>query len=110
LEGIETADLDFESLSSLAKKTQVLISTVGPYTKLGEPVIEACAKNGTHYVDWYEAPLMQKCLADTSSTGEIPWVKRMIGKYELEAKANGAIVSTPSLHTQYAYMFIYYAR
>ncbi|KAI9773569.1 MAG: hypothetical protein M1840_006843 [Geoglossum simile] len=75
--GIETADLDPESLSSLAKKTHVLISTIGPYTKLGEPVIEACVKNGTHYLD---------------CTGEIPWVKRMIGKYELEAEASGAII------------------
>ncbi|KAI9780050.1 MAG: hypothetical protein M1839_007032 [Geoglossum umbratile] len=75
--GIETADLNFESLSSLAKKTHVLISTVGPYTTLGEPVVEACVKNGTHYLD---------------CTGEIPWVKRMIEKYDTEAKANGAII------------------
>ncbi|KAH0537000.1 hypothetical protein FGG08_006172 [Glutinoglossum americanum] len=75
--GIEIADLNFESLSALAKKTCVVITTVGPYSKLGEPVIEACVKNSTHCLD---------------CSGEIPWISEMIKKYDLEAKANGAII------------------
>jgi short subunit dehydrogenase-like uncharacterized protein len=55
-----------------------LISTVGPFIRYGTAVVEACAVNGTHYVD---------------STGEITWVKEMVDKYHKTAKANGAIVS-----------------
>ncbi|KAJ5268893.1 hypothetical protein N7505_004651 [Penicillium chrysogenum] len=40
-------------------------------------VVEACAVNGTHYVD---------------VTGETPWVKSIIDKYHETAKANGAIM------------------
>ncbi|KAH0566133.1 hypothetical protein GP486_000463 [Trichoglossum hirsutum] len=93
--GIESADLNFESLSALAKKARLIITTVGPYAKLGEPVIEACVKNGTHYVDWYSfisTLEVEHRLADVLSTGEIPWVKEMIKKYDSEAKANGAII------------------
>ena len=51
--GIEVASLATEDLDSLARKTQVLINTVGPYYRYGTPVVEACAKNGTHYLDVY---------------------------------------------------------
>jgi short subunit dehydrogenase-like uncharacterized protein len=37
----------------LARKTKVIIATVGPYQDFGEPMLAACAKNGTHYLDWY---------------------------------------------------------
>lgn len=46
-------------------------------------MVEACAKNGTHYVD---------------STGEIPWVKDIIEKYHDTAHENGAIVRTSPEH------------
>ena len=58
------------------KKTRVLINTVGPYHLYSSPVVEACAKNGTHYLD---------------VTGESPWVLEMIEKYHDIAKANHAI-------------------
>lgn len=38
-------------LTELASKTTVLISTVGPYTRYGDFVIDACSEHGTHYVD-----------------------------------------------------------
>jgi short subunit dehydrogenase-like uncharacterized protein len=50
--GIETADLKKEQLDALAKKAQLIITTVGPYALYGEPVVAACAENGTHYLDW----------------------------------------------------------
>ena len=59
------------------KKTRVLINTIGPYHLYSSPVVEACAKNGTHYLD---------------VTGESPWVLEMIEKYHDIAKANHAIV------------------
>lgn len=51
--GIETAALTTEDLNRLARKTRLLINTVGPYHLYSTPVVEACAKNGTHYLDVY---------------------------------------------------------
>lgn len=73
----EVCSLDPTELDRLAKKTFVLISTVGPYGKYGEHAFKACAENGTHYVD---------------VTGEVPFVHRMITKYEATAKASGAMM------------------
>ncbi|MGM8899885.1 saccharopine dehydrogenase NADP-binding domain-containing protein, partial [Psychrobacter sp. 1Y4] len=42
---------DSASLDEMTKQTQVIISTVGPYLKYGEPLIKSCAENGTDYVD-----------------------------------------------------------
>ncbi|MCJ1438619.1 hypothetical protein MMC27_008009 [Xylographa pallens] len=75
--GVEIASLGPEDLDVLAKKTKLLITTVGPFHKYGSPVVEACARNGTHYVD---------------STGETPWVLEMINKYHDIAQANSAII------------------
>ncbi|KAK0838132.1 hypothetical protein LTR03_012247 [Friedmanniomyces endolithicus] len=75
--GIETAQLEKHQLVELAKKTAVLISTVGPYHKNGTVVVEACAETGTHYLD---------------CTGEVPWVYDMIHTYDDMAKRTGAIV------------------
>jgi len=44
-------DLKKEDMHTLAKKTRVMINCVGPYELYGEPVLEACASNGTHYLD-----------------------------------------------------------
>ncbi|KAK4192111.1 Saccharopine dehydrogenase-like oxidoreductase [Podospora australis] len=74
---IEIANLSDADLSSLAKKTYILISTVGPYSRLGEHAFKACAENGTHYLD---------------VTGEVPWVSKMIQKYESTAKSSGALM------------------
>lgn len=73
---VEVADVNSdESVTALAKKAYVIITSVGPYCMYGEGLFKACAENGTHYVD---------------CTGEFPWVHRMINKYEKTAKASGA--------------------
>lgn len=74
---IEIAQLEKSDLVELAKKTRVLITTVGPYHKYGTVVVEACAETGTHYLD---------------VTGEVPWVYDMIQKYHTAAKKTGAIM------------------
>ncbi|KAI9801085.1 MAG: hypothetical protein M1833_002953 [Piccolia ochrophora] len=74
---VEVAGLNKSELDALARKTRLIIATVGPYAIYGTPVFEACATNGTHYLD---------------VTGEIPWVSEMIQKYHETAKANGAIM------------------
>tara|TARA_R110002003_G_scaffold116_28_gene10312 strand:- start:10145 stop:11257 length:1113 start_codon:yes stop_codon:yes gene_type:complete len=77
ISGIETCELKKDQLELLAKKTTLIISTVGPFMFYGEPVLAACANNGTHYLD---------------STGEVPWVYDMIAKYDALAKQNRSII------------------
>lgn len=66
---------DADSLNEMAEQAQVIISTVGPYLKYGEPLIKACAENGTDYVDL---------------TGEALFIKDMLDKYQQTAKDSGA--------------------
>ena len=66
---------DPASLDDMTKQTQVIISTVGPYLKYGEPLIKSCAENGTDYVDL---------------TGEAIFIKDMMDKYQDTAKQSGA--------------------
>lgn len=49
--GVEVANLTPNDLDVLTKKTRLLLNTVGPYHLYSSPVVEACAKNGTHYLD-----------------------------------------------------------
>ncbi|MFC6154165.1 saccharopine dehydrogenase family protein [Nocardioides yefusunii] len=62
-------------LEELVQSTAVLVTTVGPYLELGEPVVKACATHGTHYLDL---------------TGEPEFVDRMFDLYDDVARASGA--------------------
>lgn len=42
---------DPAALTAMAAATRVLVTTVGPYARYGLPVVEACARAGTHYAD-----------------------------------------------------------
>ncbi|KAI5928429.1 saccharopine dehydrogenase [Camillea tinctor] len=75
--GIEICNLNDAELLALAKKTFILITTVGPYSRYGEHAFKACAETGTHYID---------------CTGEVVWHMQMIGKYEAAAKKSGALL------------------
>ncbi|MGP4970524.1 saccharopine dehydrogenase family protein [Psychrobacter aquimaris] len=66
---------DKDSLDEMTKQTQVIISTVGPYLKYGEPLIKSCTTHGTDYVDL---------------TGEAIFIKDMMDKYQDAAKQSGA--------------------
>ena len=66
---------DADSLNALCRQSRVVISTVGPYLLYGEPMIKACAENGTDYCDL---------------TGEAYWIKLMIDKYQATAEQSGA--------------------
>lgn len=66
---------DDAALATLAASTKVVISTVGPYLKHGEPLVKACANAGTHYADL---------------TGEPEFVDSMWLKYHETAKRSGA--------------------
>jgi len=69
--------LNIVDLVNLASKTRVLLNTVGPYHIYCTPVVEACARNGTHYLD---------------VTGEVPWVREMIQKFDGIARSTKAIM------------------
>jgi short subunit dehydrogenase-like uncharacterized protein len=71
-----TADAgDPASIEAMAARTRVVLTTVGPYSLYGEPLVAACAKVGTDYVDL---------------TGETLFMHRMINAHEAAAKASGA--------------------
>jgi short subunit dehydrogenase-like uncharacterized protein len=66
---------DEEALATIAARTRVICSTVGPFARYGSPLVAACAAAGTDYCD---------------ITGEVQWVRRMIDAHEERARATGA--------------------
>jgi short subunit dehydrogenase-like uncharacterized protein len=59
----------------LVQNTRVVASTTGPFELYGSPIVEACAKYGTHYAD---------------ITGEVNWSKHMKLAWEATSKRTGA--------------------
>ncbi|MEU8128150.1 saccharopine dehydrogenase NADP-binding domain-containing protein [Micromonospora sp. NPDC049049] len=71
-----TADVtDAESLRVVAESARVVASTVGPYIHHGEPLVGACARAGTDYLD---------------ITGEPEFVDLMYVRHHAEAARTGA--------------------
>ncbi len=66
---------DERSLRDVAEATRVVVTTVGPYIRYGEPLVAACAAAGTDYVDL---------------TGEPEFVDRMWLGYHDQAAQSGA--------------------
>jgi short subunit dehydrogenase-like uncharacterized protein len=66
---------DAGSLADVAARGRVVITTVGPYVQHGEPLVAACARAGTDYVDL---------------TGEPEFVDRMYVEHHAEAVRSGA--------------------
>lgn len=64
-----------ETLDAMVARTKAVVTTVGPYQLYGEPLVAACAKAGTDYVDL---------------CGEPAWMRQMIDKYGEAAKESGA--------------------
>jgi short subunit dehydrogenase-like uncharacterized protein len=82
------------TLSAMAKRTRVVVTTVGPYTKYGLPLVAACAEAGTDYADL---------------TGETMFIRESIDLYHKQAEDTGARIvpscgfdSIPSDLTVYA--------
>ncbi|MET8309647.1 saccharopine dehydrogenase NADP-binding domain-containing protein [Micromonospora sp. NPDC005173] len=71
-----TADAtDADSLRAVAESARVVASTVGPYIHHGEPLVAACARAGTDYLD---------------ITGESEFVDLMYVRHHAEATRTGA--------------------
>ncbi len=66
---------DAESLQRLARRTRAVTTTVGPYAARGLPLVDACARAGTDYVDL---------------TGEVLFVRRSIDLFDSIARDTGA--------------------
>ncbi len=69
---------DRASLEAMARRTKVVLTTVGPYQLYGEPLLATCVKAGADYVDL---------------CGEPNWMAAMIAKYEADAKVSGARIT-----------------
>jgi short subunit dehydrogenase-like uncharacterized protein len=63
------------SLADMAARTRVVITTVGPYSRYGLPLVAACAAAGTDYADL---------------TGEAMFVRQSIDDYHKQAVDTGA--------------------
>jgi short subunit dehydrogenase-like uncharacterized protein len=82
------------SLNDMVARARVVVTTVGPYTKYGLPLVAACAAAGTDYADL---------------TGETMFIRESIDTYHKQAVDTGARIvhacgfdSIPSDLTVYA--------
>ncbi len=66
---------DPAAVQALAASTTAVATTVGPYVKFGVPLVQACARAGTHYADL---------------TGEVLFVRTSIDTAHDDAVASGA--------------------
>jgi short subunit dehydrogenase-like uncharacterized protein len=66
---------DPDSLAKMASSARAVVTTVGPYHHGGLPLVEACAKAGTHYADL---------------AGEIFFMRDSIDAYDSVASESGA--------------------
>ncbi|MFI7086324.1 saccharopine dehydrogenase family protein [Streptomyces anulatus] len=72
---LETDADDAEALAELAASTRVVATTVGPYIRYGEKLVDACAEAGTDYADL---------------TGEAEFIDRTYLEHDARARETGA--------------------
>jgi short subunit dehydrogenase-like uncharacterized protein len=75
LELIVADSFDKDALASLAARTRVVLTTVGPYALYGSDLVEACVNAGTHYCDL---------------AGEVQWIRKMVDDHHARASETGA--------------------
>ncbi|MDT7833608.1 saccharopine dehydrogenase family protein [Aquabacterium sp. OR-4] len=71
---VEAAADDTRALRALAADTGVVLSTAGPFARVGSALVAACVALRTHYVD---------------ITGETPWVRGLIDAHHARAAHDG---------------------
>ena len=64
---------DVDALRSMAARTKVVASTVGPYMKYGSALVKSCVQEATHYCDL---------------TGETPFIRETIDLHHKQASEN----------------------
>jgi short subunit dehydrogenase-like uncharacterized protein len=65
---------DQASVDGVISRTRVVLSTAGPFSLYGTPVVDACVRFGTHYAD---------------ITGETHWARGLVSAYHARAAENG---------------------
>ena len=65
---------DQASVDAIVSRTRVMLSTAGPFALYGSPVVDACVRFKTHYVD---------------ISGETGWVRELIDRYHQRAALEG---------------------
>lgn len=68
---------DEAALEAMVEATKVVVTFAGPFIKYAPLLVEVCVRHGTHYCD---------------ITGEIPFVRRMISKFDDAARRSGACI------------------
>src|SRR5215813_5169475 len=63
-----------ETVEAAVAQASVVASTAGPFAVHGTPVVDACVRHGSHYVD---------------ITGETPWVADLIERHHAQAARDG---------------------
>ena len=66
---------DAASLDDMTRRAKCVLTSVGPYSLYGEPVVKACVEAGADYVDL---------------CGEVLFMREMIAKYQTAATQSGA--------------------
>ncbi len=79
---IEVDITDPAAAASLAGRTKTIISTAGPFAIVGEPLVAACAQNGTDYVD---------------ISGDAVWIRKMLDQHQ---DAGRCVRGTPDFHVR----------
>src|SRR3954447_18216231 len=82
LGGLETQVADVsrpESVRALVERGDVLVSTVGPFVRYGEPALRAAVDAGAHYLD---------------STGEGPFIRTVFEQFGPQAEQAGCALLT----------------
>jgi hypothetical protein len=95
---------DQDAVDAAVKQAKVVIACAGPFAKLGTPVVDACVRHGSHYVDITGARAAAgaaacpesagegrsaRCAERGRCAGEIPWVARIIEQYHDRAAQKG---------------------
>ena len=62
------------TVDAAVARSRIVLSTAGPFALYGTPVVDACVRFGTHYVD---------------ITGETLWMREIAGRYHERAAAGG---------------------
>ena len=65
---------DQAAVDAVVARSRIVLSTAGPFALYGTPVVDACVRSNTHYVD---------------ITGETPWMREIAARYHEPASANG---------------------
>jgi len=89
--GILKADAgDWDGNFEVARNTKVVVTTAGPFAKIGDKLITACAHSGTHYAD---------------ITGETGWVRSNVARLGSIAGESGGVLCSLCGHDSVPWEF-----